>query len=319
MKNIPFIVLPICLAFSISSQAAPEIDQAQTNHSGGTNNLNAINRFAQTFTVGLEGKFLGVDLWMEFYGNDPDVTVSIQPLGPNGFPDDSIILGQKTLSGSALVGPAARAVYFDLEGANLFVEPGDELAIVISSTDNPPQTGDLALLYWGVGALYSGGREVRTWNTSNGQPCGWCANDGRDMYFTTYVDTELLPVVVVDVDIKPGSYPNSINLSSGGSTPVAILGSPELDVNRINTDSLTLGTSGVKTVGKKNKSLCSIEDVSGDFSQSNEGAPDGHLDLVCQFITIEVVPEDGNTIATVNGNFYDGTALEGADTVNIVP
>ena len=93
----------------------------------------------------------------------------------------------------------------------------------------------------------------------------------------------------------------------------------DFDVNDVDPETLTLGTSGVKTVGKKEKSLCSIEDVSGDFSAGPEGAPDGYLDLVCHFITMSIVPEDGDTEATLNGELFNGTPIEGTDFVNIVP
>ena len=35
--------------------------------------------------------------------------------------------------------------------------------------------------------------------------------------------------MIVAIDIKPGSYPNSINLKSNGKVPVAILSSPTFD------------------------------------------------------------------------------------------
>ena len=127
---------------------------------------------------------------------------------------------------------------------------------------------------------------------------------------------------MVDIDIKPGSFPNSINLGSGGATPVAILGSATLDVNDIDITTLTLGTAGIKTVGKTDRILCSVNDVSGDFSGGLEGAPDSFDDLVCHFITVDIVPEAGDTEATISGNLTagaGGTPIEGTDSVNIVP
>ena len=125
-----------------------------------------------------------------------------------------------------------------------------------------------------------------------------------------------------DRSVRASIFPNSINLDAGGATPVAILGSVSLDVNDIDTNTLTLGTSGVKTVGKKDKQLCSVEDVSGDFSGGLTGAPDGFDDLVCHFVTLSIVPEDGDTEAKLAGNFLagaGGAGFEGTDSVNIVP
>ena len=120
---------------------------------------------------------------------------------------------------------------------------------------------------------------------------------------------ELASTLAVDIDIKPGSDPNSINLGSGGTTPVAVLGSASLDVNDIDPDSLTLGTAGIKTVGKTARTLCSVNDVNSD----------GFDDLVCHFITVDIVHEEGDTEATLSGELNDGTLIEGSDSVNIVP
>jgi len=116
--------------------------------------------------------------------------------------------------------------------------------------------------------------------------------------------------IVVDVDIKPGSDPNSINLCSNGAVPVAILGSDSVHVSDINTDTLRFAEAAAKVVGKKDPhSLCSIEDVNGDFE----------YDLVCQYVTTDIAGVDGeSTSATVNGEFLDGTPLEGSDTISIV-
>jgi len=127
-------------------------------------------------------------------------------------------------------------------------------------------------------------------------------------------------LLVINLDIKPGSFPNSINLGSGGATPVAMLGSATFDVTLIDESTLVLGSAGVKTVGRKDPhSLCNIEDVSGDFSGGAEGAPDGFADLVCHFITDTIVPEGGDTAAKLTGALLDATPFEGSDSVNIVP
>jgi sugar lactone lactonase YvrE len=139
--------------------------------------------------------------------------------------------------------------------------------------------------------------------------------------FLLFFDDNPVPVALnVDIDIKPGSFPNSINLCSGGATPVAVLGSDDLDVNDIDIDTLALGTAGIKTVGKTDKVLCSVKDVSGDFTYP-EGDPDGIDDLVCHFVTVQIAPEEGDTMATLAGSLIadaGGTAIEGSDSVNIV-
>ena len=121
----------------------------------------------------------------------------------------------------------------------------------------------------------------------------------------------------VDVDIKPGSDPNSINLCSNGAVPVAILGSDGLDgldgldVTQIDTSTLKFADAEVKVVGKKDQhTLCSFEDVNDD----------GEIDLVCHFVTTDIGALDGDdTTAKVMGTLLDGTTqIEGSDSVNIV-
>jgi len=45
----------------------------------------------------------------------------------------------------------------------------------------------------------------------------------------------------VEIDIKPGSTTNPINLESGGLVPVALFGSVEFDVKTIDTATVVLG------------------------------------------------------------------------------
>ena len=73
----------------------------------------------------------------------------------------------------------------------------------------------------------------------------------------------------------------------------------------------------MKTVGKSGKMLCSIEDVSGDFTFP-EGDPDGFLDLVCQFLTVDLGSSPGDTTAAVMGGLIGGQLIEGSDSINIV-
>ena len=116
-------------------------------------------------------------------------------------------------------------------------------------------------------------------------------------------------VTPVDIDIKPGSDPNSINLCGAGVVPVAIFGSADFDVSTIDVSSLRLGDSSVKLVGKvgREKSLCRIEDVDND----------GFDDMVCQFSTVELVETAATVSLEVLGTNAAGNFV-GSDSVNIV-
>ncbi|MCK4455007.1 MAG: hypothetical protein KAU99_01520 [Thermoplasmata archaeon] len=68
----------------------------------------------------------------------------------------------------------------------------------------------------------------------------------------------------VEIDIKPGSDPNCFNNNGHGVIPVAILGSVTMDVTNIDPATVELEGLKVKRVGRWNKLLAHIEDVSED-------------------------------------------------------
>jgi hypothetical protein len=122
----------------------------------------------------------------------------------------------------------------------------------------------------------------------------------------------------IGIDVKPGSYPNCFNLNGKGVIPVAILGSADFDVENIDTETLRFNGLEVQVRGKKEKTLCHLEDVSGDFSNI-EGAPDGNLDLVCQFEDNPFQWISGDGHAELIGELYNGLRIKGTDTICIVP
>ena len=67
----------------------------------------------------------------------------------------------------------------------------------------------------------------------------------------------------VTIDIKPGKSPNSINLGSNGTVPVAILSAPGFDATTINPLSVTLASAPVQLRGKGTP-MVSHSDVNGD-------------------------------------------------------
>jgi hypothetical protein len=121
----------------------------------------------------------------------------------------------------------------------------------------------------------------------------------------------------VGIDIKPGSYPNCMNVNGNGVIPVAILGSVALDVTQIDVNTLQFAGLDVRVKGN-GAPQCSVDDVSGDFT-SPEGAPDGMPDLVCQFVDDNASWSPYNGTATVTGELLDGTIIQGADEICMVP
>lgn len=115
---------------------------------------------------------------------------------------------------------------------------------------------------------------------------------------------------IVDIDIKPGSNTNSINLCSEGVLPVAILSSTDFDATTVDPETVRLADATVKMVGKGGKLLCHTADVDGD----------GLTDLICQVVVSEMAVALGSTDtqATLRAQTSDGTAIAGSDSINIV-
>ena len=114
------------------------------------------------------------------------------------------------------------------------------------------------------------------------------------------------PVIEVEIDIKPGSYPNSINPKSKGNVPVAILTTDDFDASDVDPTTIVfLDAAPIQWA---------MDDV--DF--------DGDLDMIFHFKTQELdfdllVDEGGEyPYAYLTGETNDGQSIEGKDTVRLV-
>jgi Beta-propeller repeat/Thrombospondin type 3 repeat len=126
---------------------------------------------------------------------------------------------------------------------------------------------------------------------------------------------EAQPVTVetkglVMIDIKPGTAPNSINLGSEGSVPVAIL-------STFGFDATTVYIPGVKFEGQT-----VVVRNNGTYQASNADInDDGLLDKVIHFYTQGLQITNGYEPACVKGTLVDelGQEFIGCDSVKIVP
>jgi len=112
----------------------------------------------------------------------------------------------------------------------------------------------------------------------------------------------------VDVDIKPGSDENPVNVKSNGVVSVAVLGNDSFDVMNINLTTIRLNETCEPI-------RCSYEDVDED----------GYMDLVLKFETQDVVSclpesrEDGDIVTLVlTGELDDSTPITGSDDVRVL-
>jgi hypothetical protein len=121
-----------------------------------------------------------------------------------------------------------------------------------------------------------------------------------------------LSVVLADVDIKPMSCPNPLNVGDKGVLPVAILGGELWDVTEV--DPATVELEGVAPL------RWAWEDVAGPGCSG----PDGYLDLTFKFKTQEIVAalgavNDGDVLVLeLTGNLFGGAPITGTDEVWII-
>ncbi len=114
-------------------------------------------------------------------------------------------------------------------------------------------------------------------------------------------------IVEAVIDIKPGTFPNSLNLKSNGSVPVAILGSEDFDATEVDPASVTLEGASINQ-NKNGTFQVSLQDVNGD----------GRLDMVAQFPTRDLLLTSTDTDATLEGQTNDALPFQGTDSVRIV-
>jgi len=133
--------------------------------------------------------------------------------------------------------------------------------------------------------------------------------------------------VFVDIDIKPQSCPNPLNVKSKGVLPVAILGAEDFDVSLVDVSTLEL--EGVPALSDKYE----FEDVASPFYDTflndncfdcTEEGPDSFLDLIIYFESQQIADvispvEDGECLyPTLTGFLTDGIRIEGSDSLRII-
>jgi hypothetical protein len=105
----------------------------------------------------------------------------------------------------------------------------------------------------------------------------------------------------VKIDIKPGSFPNSINPQSRGLIPVAVLSTDTFDASAVDASTVFFGATGNEAAPVHS----ALKDVNGD----------GNTDMVLHFRTHHTGIVCGDTSASLTGSTFSGQAIEGSDSI----
>lgn len=142
---------------------------------------------------------------------------------------------------------------------------------------------------WGGGHCWPGGLQYAI-------PCelGWVSRhvEAWEDCLWPYLSRHALPEEVT-IDIKPGSFPNTINLNSKGVVPVAILTTDNFDATKVDPRTVRFGREGWEAKPVHH----ALEDVDND----------GDVDMILHFRTQETGIKLGDTIAKLTGRSFYGT------------
>jgi hypothetical protein len=133
----------------------------------------------------------------------------------------------------------------------------------------------------------------------------------------------------VDVDIKPGSCPNPIQLKKKGVTPAAICGTEDFDVMDIDPYTIMIGREGYGEIAPIRYNYGDVATPFPDFCEKcddrlccHELRADKYLDLTLKFSTPEIVSAllhdttKGDVLCLyITGTTYDGLPFIGQDVI----
>ncbi len=122
----------------------------------------------------------------------------------------------------------------------------------------------------------------------------------EDLLGNSKLASDSLQTTVLAIDVKPGSWPNSINLRAKGSVPVAILSTGTFDATQVDPSSVVFAGAVVTRWDAADVDL------------------DGDTDLVLYFAPRSLVIQPTDTRACLVGSLLSGESILGCDSVRIV-
>ena len=220
--------------------------------------------------------------------------------------------GTLTISNDALVSVAGTLTVDDDNDGDGFVNMATGGMLALMGDANDSLASFLGLVH-GSGAIRYWNDSISDWADITGATYG---EDYTLEYITegdlagyTVLTVGTAPITLsVDIDVRPGSDVNPINLKSGGVIPVAILTTDTFDATTIDPDTIELSGAAVAVRGNGKHVMAEQTDVDSD----------GDIDLLVHIETQALVIEPGTTIVTLTGETFDGMQIEGSDDIKLV-
>jgi hypothetical protein len=214
----------------------------------------------------------------------------VQNVAPDVFAPDSRI---EIISGETLL---AQAEYVDPSPVDAHVSTID------FGLGEGPEPGTIEVTYPGRGITRGEKRYVEPGIYT----VTICVTDDDNGTGCDTLEVEVVPFLVM-IDIKPGSFPNSINLDRRGVIPVGILSEADFDATDIIPQTACFGDAedALQRDCTMEKKKIHTEDANGD----------GLTDAVLHFATSETGIDFGETEACITAELTDGRFIIGCDSV----
>jgi len=255
----------------------------------------------------------GASLVVVFSNPAYDYNTVVVRSGAQTFSNQSVStpFGSFTGAPASLTDDVAHTTYVVADGQAVF--PGDRASFNGSFVAGPGTAVKPADAFDGADGIGPISPTDGLWDTLNADVSSFFT-PGVSTAATTDVDATLSSDCLTYVaqalsvktrlseglDIKPGSFPNSIKLTNKGVIPVALLGSATFDVSAVDYSTVEFAGDSTEVHGTVH-----FEDVNGD----------GFTDAVLHFETRETNIAAGDTEACLTGELTSGVAFSACDSV----